>query len=187
MHIRALLQNHRILKLLWFVPLSAGILIYLLWLIAPYSFLMYLGILNLYFGFACLCMSLVYAGDEFIILIKKGAKKESLKMLFWMALSLLNLPIAALIFSSASEIMSRYHLTITNSSNSALTNCTLMGGGVNQTISAIKPKETIKRTLHFKQDDELKLSCTKDDQVFTQLVEGYVTHDMGGEKNLVIE
>ena len=143
--------------------------------------------LNVYFGWFCLLLAVLYGGFLLFKFLSTRQWRNSGKVAFWLLLNCSNLLVAILILNAVMYVQSLYRLELVNHGNQTLYACALKGGGINQAIGDMAPQSNRHFELRFEQDDVLKLSCRKNSQAFEWVIEGYVSAGIGGNQIMQIE
>lgn len=173
--------------ILGIVPLSAGLSIFLLWLVTDWRWLPIIGLATLYLGFGSVVAGLGWLG---IWIWKRGYSGNWPKgpllgqVIFVAAVLLINFPVAGGIVWTASFLMTRYTVTIGNHSTAAIQSAALSGGGVSLEFGSIPPGARITKGFQIVHDSTLVFSGEQNGRKLEATVDSYVTHGAGGHKEI---
>lgn len=166
-------------------PLLTGTLIFALWLLARWDWLIPAGIYTIIGGVllvgAGALSLLVYAFDA-------GLRGDSLlKSLVCGAMLLTNFPAAAGIVWTVVVIETRYFVAVRNRSSQTLQRAELLGPGCARALGDIAPDDSASGRLAFRGDGVLIVRFTLDGRQREQIIEGYVTGNMGGHAEVTVQ
>jgi hypothetical protein len=92
-----------------------------------------------------------------------------------------NFPAAVFFTLSAIDVITRYHVTVINKSQTTIENFELSGPGVPVELGPIGPGRSMSKSLRFGGDGALSFSARQQGKVFGGTVDDYVTGDLGGD------
>jgi len=171
-------------------PLLTGISIFLLWLVTRWDSLMLAGLHTIYAGlaaFAVGCIALtIYLWRAFR---SPDADQRRVRnaTLACGGLLLVNFPVAFGIVAAVIDIESRYTVVIHNDSGQPLEDVRVFGGGCDKSLGSIAPGDTVRRRLRFDTDGELRLHATIGTTDIDEVIDGYITRDIGGRPTVTVE
>ncbi len=171
------------MKILWTIailcgalPLAAGIAIFILFYFFQTAWLVSAGILNLEVGtisvaVGLLCLT-IYAG----YLYKKSIFKENgKKIIRTYALLLANFPVALILVSAGSDLMSVSTVKIQNNSSSAISDISLQGPVSRHDIGMVSPKKEKTDKIHIKGEGSVKYTVSIGTKTESGVLFGYIT------------
>lgn len=174
---------YRIAFLCGLLPLTIGTGIYLLWLVTEWDVLMVAGIFTIWGGLACVAIGFIAAAIYAFKLRATGALWGPIagRIAKPVGLMLFNLPASIIIFSLAWSAATRYDVTLTNESESVIACFQMIAPGVKESFENVQPEESRSIGVHFQGDGPFKFEAEVGGVVSTGTIEGYVTHNLGGE------
>lgn len=171
------------------LPLTAGILIFLTWLVTRWGLLQTAGFLIVLAGWPLLLMGSFCLVGYVVSSIRSQAESKSriiLKSLGAAAFLLINIPTAAAIISTVISIEARYAVTIVNEGSEPLDRVYIEGGGIREDMGTIPPGGEARRTFHIRHDGTLMFRAACGDRRFEKVVDGYVTNGIGGSRKIMV-
>lgn len=186
---RSVERFYRIALLCGALPLIVGIGIYILWLVTEWDPLMVAGIFTIWGGLACVAIGFVCAAIYAVKLRATGASPSPIarRVAKPLGLMLLNLPVALIIFSLAWTTITRYELRLTNDSDAVIARFGMVAPGVEEVFDNVRPGESRSVGVHFEGDGSFKYEAEIGGVASAGLIEGYVTHNLGGEMSAVYD
>jgi hypothetical protein len=151
------------------IPLTMGVIIYLLWRLTWWDWLAAVGIANIGIGLVFVFIGSINLLLSFVNPASRKRRGEVLTAFLLIA----NFPAAALCVYSAQEVRTRYTVEVFNETNLPISSFVLIGPGVAIELGPIGPGEHAQRHLHFKGVGELGFAA-KQRTEFAGTIDGYV-------------
>lgn len=182
-------RAYRVALVCGLLPILVGVSIFLLWLVMRWEWLIAAGIFTLYGGvalffigsvaLACFCWFAFRSSDV-------SRKRLLFSTLGCAALLLSNFPIAARIVVAVVDIETRYAIVVHNTSDLPLEQVRVFGGGCDCFLGSIPPGDTATCFCRFHCDGRLEFCAVSGTTTHSQIIDGYVTGNMGGRAVVTI-
>lgn len=178
---------YRIAFLCGLLPLTVGTGIYLLWLVTEWDVLMVAGIFTIWGGLASVAIGFGAVAIYAFKLRVNGALWRDIagRIAKPIGLMLFNLPACIVIFSLAWSAVTRYDVTLTNESESAIAHFQMVAPGVEESFEDVKPGESRSVGVHFSGDGPFYYMAEVNREVVRDTIEYYVTHNLRGEAEVL--
>lgn len=163
--------------------LTIGITIFLAWLLTRWNGLMMAGILTVYGGVGVVAIGAVSVAVFVWKSLRAGQapRKQVVRRAVAVgSLLLLNVVVAAIIIASVTYLETRYVVTVVNASSAEVRSFVVTGGGVTIDVGMLPPGAEAHRVFFIKHDGVLKGEGVQGERRIEGVIEGYVTHGMGG-------
>ena len=182
-------RAYRIVLVCGGLPLVAGTVVFLLWLVGRQDWLMVAGVFIIGTGGLLFVVGGVIL-TGFWALARRApcfSRAWAHRMTVGAALLLLaNFPVAAAFTAAAVRVIECYNVAIENGSGFALDAVHVSGGGCKVDFGRIAPGATRRRWFWIQREGELVLHATRGGVPVEEVVDGYVTGGMGARKLVVI-
>lgn len=171
------------------VPLITGVSVFSLWYISGWDWLEGVGVLVILAGlaaFAAGCVMLVlYVRARFRAGVEEP-KRILARACIAGVLLLSNFPVAFACFEAAWFLETRYTLTVTNAGSVKVDSFIVSGPGISHEFGPLLPGGSASHRFHVTADGELTSSMTIGQTVSTDVVDDYVTHNVGVNTRVTI-
>jgi hypothetical protein len=164
-------SSYRIALFCGLFPLVVGVSIFVLWLFTHWPWLMTAGMMTILAGIGFVVVGFL-ALDSFCWKYESPTSPSPPKRF--------NFPIALAIVATVVALVTRYTVTVFNSSQQPLQNVSVVGGGCDQSLGTILPDGKASCSLWPQHDGELRLHTVCGNTTHSDIIEGYVTNNMGG-------
>jgi hypothetical protein len=101
-------------------------------------------------------------------------------------LLLLNVPVAGGLTAAAIALETRYTVVVRNDSPRPLETARVFGGGVDESLGAIPPGGTVRRSFWIRHDGALEFRALGGTTRHAGTIDGYVTRNLGGVTTVTI-
>jgi hypothetical protein len=166
------------------VPLIVGVSVFLLWLVTRWDQLMMAGVATLYAGSFMLLVGVLELARYGWLGLKTPEfphRKLRRTALGAAALLLLNPPVAAGLVYTAVFIETLYTVVVDNQTQRPLTGVRIFGSGnCDESIGTIAPGGKARRSFQIECEGALNFNATGGSTIYTGIIDGYVTSNMGG-------
>jgi hypothetical protein len=168
-------------------PLIIGTLIYFTWRLTRWSWLEMMGLATLLIGIVAF-----FAGMICLILHLKHQSKSNqtaqrtliIRTLLVGGLLIVNFPVAAIYASSAIDISTRYTVRVYNDSFHAIESFVILGPNIQTEMGPIPAGKKAVQHNYPKGDGCLRFTARQGQVCFDGELEGYVTGNSSGDKNV---
>jgi hypothetical protein len=177
-------RSYRIALFCCLFPLVVGVSIFVLWLITHWPWLMIAGMVTICGGVGFFVVGMFalawFCRHEF-------RTPQMPRRRFWVAtiacagLLLSNFPIALGIIVAVYALETRYTVVVYNTSQRPLENVSVVGGGCDCSLGTIPPGSNASGSVWPKHDGQLELHTVSGTTTHSEIIEGYVTNNMGGQ------
>lgn len=177
----------RIAIILGAVPLIIGTLIYGTWRFTHSQWLESAGLITIAGGMVAFLSGTVLL---LIHLWRELRVRQTDRRFVWIraatvgSLLLINFPVAAFYVLSAINVATRYTVCFYNDSRQPVQSLIITGPGIRVDMGAIAPGGRARQHLQFRGDGSLDFSVRQQEKQFSGQVDGYVTHGLGGNKEV---
>ncbi|HYE97630.1 MAG TPA: hypothetical protein VEJ18_01915 [Planctomycetota bacterium] len=168
------------------LPLSAGVLIFLLWLPTRWGRLELLGLLTLLGG-----GFLFVVGIVSVVIYVNVARRETpgapvgRNALMAAGLLCLNLPVAGAIVIAAFHLKTRVTIDVVNDSGRALTAVVLSGGGFRLEAGDLPPGGRLRRHVRFASEGNVSFEARQQGRTL-RAADGYFSDGIGGHARILV-
>jgi hypothetical protein len=181
---------HRVATICGATPLFLGTAIFIAWLGFHWNWLIIAGVVMLYVG-----LGAVTAGGVALALSCRIALRTPAvpRRRVWLAaiggtgLLLANFLVAYGIMWSVIALVTRYTVTVHNTSPVRLDRVRVLGGGCDASYGSILPRGSARRSFWIRQDGGLVFRAFGGDSALEQTIEGYVTPNLGGRMRVTVQ
>ncbi len=163
-------------------PLTAGISIYVLWLLTGRDEFVVAGVYTIYVGVA-----LVAVGSICLVVylfkvkrLDQWRKPAIKRAAIGASVLLVNLPVCLVIVLLAFSDVTEFTVVVENESAATISRFALEGPGVNEHWTDVGPGESREAAMHFSHDGTLTYRARINSLPHQGVVAGYVTNGMGG-------
>jgi hypothetical protein len=170
-------------------PLVVATSIFLAWVAIRWTYLAAAGIITIYVGLVSVSVGLFCLA---VVTVQTYRRQElprrplRRQLIVTLVILLLNFPAAAAFTYAAFLIETRYVVTVSNQSSSDVESFLVDGGGVHVELGPLRPGQSRSRGFYIQHDDGLSFSGSRSGVAFSGTLDGYVTINLGGHKNVVI-
>lgn len=186
-------QTNRAFRIALFcgaAPLLLGISIFLLWVLTRWNGLMLAGFLTLFVG-----AFLFLVGVAALALSWRQAQRREdvSRRRVWLStiggagLLLSNFAVVGGISVAAIAIHTSYTVKIRNTSQQAINEVRISGGGCDISFGSIPPGGSVQKRFRIQQDGELAFSAVRGQARLNSIIDDYVTGNMGGDTTVTIK
>ena len=175
-------------KLAWLLgtaPLVVGISIFIAWLLWRDDASVSAGIITIFAGLGCVVVGIVCVAIH--ATFSWRSEPAGRGRLVWRVIALLglytiNFVVAGSIVVQVVLIQTCYTVSIVNQSSLPLQDVQIVGGGMHVRVGDVPPGQTAAESFWIEHDGELTFQAMHASDKIVTTVEGYVTHNMGGNK-----
>jgi len=168
------------------LPLSAGTLVFLAWLITRWDWLMVAGLVTIFLGLVCFVMGAVGLSLHLHRLgqiAPPEMRRQNWLALITACLLIINFPAAYCYTNWASDISTRYTLVVVNESGQHMKSVIVTAPGLKREFGPIQPGGQVKRHLNFFGDGRIDFKARTSTET-SGVIDGYAMGSMGGKKVL---
>ena len=180
--------SYRVALICAVVPLITGVSIFLFWVVTRWDGLRSAGICTLIAGAAAFLVGIIELacyGEIAFRTPNVPARQVRFSSLVCGLLLFSNFPVAAGIVVAANAIDSCYTVVIHNHSQKSLERVGVFAdGGCEADFGTIPSGETVQRSFWILGDGELEFRAVSGSTPKREIVDDYVTHDMGGHTTI---
>lgn len=180
-------RSYRCAVLCGIIPLTFGIMIFLVWWRTRLPWLMNAGLVNIVAGvlivsFGLLCLARFW-------MVAPSTPKTLRKLLSCLALFASNFAGAGVIIIMVMATVTGFAVEIRNHSQDTIHNAELVGGGCRFVFDHTIPPGGTSRRIHWVKhdDEELIFTATGNDRSYRESFAYYVTSNLGGFHSIVID
>ena len=169
------------------VPLALGVGIYLLWLPTRWDGLVTAGMIALYVGAAGVTLGAVALAVDLGQFARRGASARGVLRRAAAPVGLFALTVATGVGTATLALaqVTGYVVVLRNHSAVPVERFEVTGGGIRHEWRDVEPGESRSVQFRFDRDGVLEYSVVAGGRRHQALVEGYVTHNMGGRAAIV--
>jgi hypothetical protein len=170
-------------------PLTCGTLVFLLWLVTRWDWLMTAGIVTIIGGLQVFLIgNIALAWYRGLALRSPEVTPRQLRFRTLAAVGLLlsNFPLAVGYAVAANAVITCHTVVVHNASRQPLDNVRVVGGGCDVGFGKVQPGESIRRAFWIRRKGELVLIADFGGSRHTEMVDGYVSSDIGGSKEVTV-
>lgn len=179
----------RLPLILGVAPLCLGVAVFLLWVATGATWVATAGLIAFYAGLTSVLAGITLLTVWFVKAVRSGERRweaSMMRIVLTAVILVINLPVAAVLISSAMRIDATYTVVIHNQSSAPIYSASITGGGVAVTAGTIMPGTRVTKRFHIVEDGALLFSGEQSGRKLATELDSYVTNNVGRHKELAV-